>query len=138
MIISPTGLGMRNDSKGAGHFGAPRGNRKHAGYDFLCIPWQSVCCPIDDATIVRIARPYDDLEYSGAVIEAARITIKMFYFEVNANLIGKKVRQGEAIGHAQDISKRYGPSMRPHVHLEIIAIDPAVLLGNGRALTTNQ
>jgi len=33
-IFSPTGMGIRNDTGGLGHYGAPRGNRSHKGLDF--------------------------------------------------------------------------------------------------------
>jgi hypothetical protein len=129
-IISPTGLGMRSDAKGAGYFGAPRAGRKHRGYDFECVPGQEVICPIENAVIVRIARPYATHDYEGAVIASAQMTIKIFYVDILEFLIGKQIKQGDMIGLAQDISNRYGPQMTPHVHLAIVALDPAVLLNS--------
>ncbi len=52
-ITSPTGLGIRNDPAGSGHYGAPRGRRKHNGLDFLCVPGQTVVCPIAAAKVVK-------------------------------------------------------------------------------------
>jgi len=129
MIESPTGLGIRNDSEGFGHYGAPRGGRRHEGTDFECIPGQVVKCPIDDATVVRSARPYrDDAFYSGVVVENARIRVKMFYCKPFPGLIGKKVRCGQGIAEAQDISKKYSDGMTPHIHLQIDAVDPTLLI----------
>ena len=99
MIISPTGLGMRNDNKGAGFFGAPRDGRKHAGYDFLCVPWQNVFCPIDDAQIVRIARPYETFDYSGAIIERVLRAFGIFFsnfYLACAGRSGRKKRNYQA------------------------------------------
>jgi hypothetical protein len=33
-------------------------------------------------------------------------------------------RQGEVVAYAQDISKKYGPPMKPHVHLRVERADP--------------
>jgi len=127
-IISPTGLGIRNDSMGFGYYGAPRGSRMHKGTDFLCIPGQDVVCPIPSGKIIREARPYIYERYSGCLIQGHKIAIKMFYLDIWAHLIGKTIKQGEVIGIAQDISKKYGTDMKPHIHLSIVGLDPQTLM----------
>lgn len=128
-ITSPTGGMLRNDPMGLGHYGAPRGiARKHEGYDFLCIPGQDVVCPIEEGKVVRTAYPYEDHDYKGVLIEGRHITVKLFYCEPWAHVIGKRVVRGEPVAVAQDISKRYGSKMQPHVHLSITAIDPEMLV----------
>ena len=125
-MISPTGKGIRSDPKGDGRYGAPRGKSKHKGVDYLCEPDQSVYSPIS-GIIIRMAYPYINKSYSGVVIEGKHLTVKMFYFEPLPDFIGSEVDQGQVIGFAQDISQKYGGlPMKPHIHLEIVKIDPAL------------
>ena len=72
LFVNPTGKGIRNDKKGLGHHGAPRGHRKHDGVDFECSKqfdiWshlgQDILMPVD-GIIVRESLPYkDDLDWS--------------------------------------------------------------------------
>jgi len=125
-MISPTGKGIRSDPKGDGHYGTSRGSRKHKGVDYLCDPEQDIYAPIS-GIITRIAYPYKDKSYSGVVIEGKHLTVKMFYFEPFPDFIKMEVFQGQVIGFSQDISQRYGGSpMKPHIHLEIVNIDPSI------------
>ena len=55
------------------------------------------------------------------------MTIKMVYFQPDRSLIGKRVVQGEVIGTARDIAEKY-PGITPHVHLEISAVNPELLM----------
>lgn len=126
-LISPTGRGIRSDRQGSGYYGSPRGNRTHKGADYIAYPDQEVVAPID-GTIVRVAYPYRDKTYSGVVIENSFLSVKMFYFVPIPESIGKDVRQGTVIGHAQDISKRYSKGMVPHIHLQIDSIDPNIFV----------
>lgn len=129
-MISPTGQGVRSDAMGDGHFGARRdgGRRRHNGTDFICDPGQDVVAPIG-GKIVRTARPYaDDPNYSGLVIRSDRMTIRMFYLEPDPELIGMGVGEGDRIGIAQNIATKYGVGMIPHIHLQVDAVDPELLL----------
>ncbi len=125
---SPTGLGIRYDIEGQGHYRAKRGKRLHAGTDYLCKPGQAVFSPIS-GKIKRIAYPYPDKQYQGVVIEGEFFTIKLFYFKPFQDLIGKEVSKGDHIGNAQDISLRYSKYMRPHIHLQIDKVDPNIFIG---------
>lgn len=127
-MISPTGKGIRNDAKGLGHYGAPRGKKKHKGVDYLCATGQPVLSPIS-GKIERIAYPYADKSYSGIVIRGRHISIKMFYLKPMP-MIGEIVLAGELVGYAQDISKKKKSylGMLPHIHLEIESIDPELLM----------
>jgi hypothetical protein len=123
-FTNPTGGKMRLDSGGLGFFRAPRGTKYHKGVDLLCKPGQEVVSPIS-GKIVRVARPYaGDANYAGCVIENSRVTVKLFYLLPDPSKIGKLVSAGEVIGTAQDISKKYGGEMQPHVHVEIVEVDP--------------
>lgn len=124
-MISPTGGRPRGvDNYGSGAWGAGRGNRKHLGVDYICVPSQQIYAPIA-GKIVREARPYASDDYSGCLIEGEHMHVKIFYMTVADNLIGRFVEQGQAIGFAQDITLKY-PGITPHVHLQVESIDPAI------------
>ena len=134
---NPTGLGVRNDKGGRGHYGAPRtrklANGKlqrylHKGTDYSCEPGQIIKSPMT-GIIVRRAKPYVQGEYSGVLIVTKRVTLKMFYLDPFTNLIGKVVKIGDSIGIAQDISKKY-PLVTPHIHVEITRCDPTIFINN--------
>jgi len=134
---NPTGLGIRNDAGGKGYYGAPRSRKLangkiqrylHKGTDYKCVPGQIVRSPMT-GIIVRIARPYVQGEFSGLVIAAKRLTLKMFYLQPFPQLIGKVVKIGEEIGLAQDIGKKY-PLVTPHIHVEVVRCDPEIFIDN--------
>jgi hypothetical protein len=136
-MISPTGLGIRSDAAGDGHFGAPRGDNTHKGVDFLTLPGQPVIMPISFGRIKRVAWPYKvNGDYRGIEIEgydrgAGDVVIKMFYLVPFQ--LGSAIAEGTVIGYAQDISVKYGGDpMQPHIHLEFRKdgklIDPEKLL----------
>ena len=52
----------------------------------------------------------------------------MFYFLPDKKLIKKSVHQGQIIGVAQDICTKGYPGMIPHIHLEIVSIDPDIFI----------
>ncbi len=124
-MISPTGKGVRvKDVWGEGRYGVSRGDRKHKGADYTCRSGQEVVSPIN-GKIIREARPYAGSKYSGLLIEGEHMAIKMFYFEPYKYMAGMKVRKGEPVGIAQDISEKYS-GMAPHIHLEIVSADPEI------------
>lgn len=130
-VISPTGLGMRSDAAGLGHHGAPRGGRLHNGMDFLCVPGQVVISPIE-GNCMRYSYPYKDLSYNGVRIEGSQLTVVLWYVTPNfepSEVVKGIVHQGDEIGIAQDVSKKYGDiGMLPHVHLRIEKCDPRLLM----------
>ena len=127
-MLNPTGRKQRKrDNHGSGDYLASRGGRVHRGRDYRCDPGQVVIAPIG-GRVVRKARPYAVGEYSGCVIRNYKMTIKMFYIDMYPCIIGRDVCQGDHLGRAQDISKKYS-GMTPHIHLEIDHIDPELLMG---------
>jgi len=130
-LISPTGNSLRiMDHFGSGLYNAPRGNVKHNGVDFLCDPGQIILAPVD-GVVLRIAYPYAKKHYTGVFLENESLSLKMFYFTPDKQIIGKKVSRGQRIGIAQDISKLYNTAtkkMLPHIHLQIESIDPTLLM----------
>ena len=120
-MVSPTRQGIRNDSQGHGHYRAKRGKGRHKGTDYVCRPGQEIYAPIS-GKIKRIAKPYAKENFEGVVLENEFLTLKLFYFKPHSDLIGQLVLQGQPIGVAQDISKKY-LNMIPHIHVECEAID---------------
>jgi len=126
-MISCTGKLIRgSDPWGNGHYGASRGSRTHLGCDFICTPGQHIVMPIT-GTVIRVANPYVNSDFSGLVISNHQITLKLFYFMPDLKYIGQTLPKGHFIGIAQDISKRY-EEMTPHIHVQVESIDPALLL----------
>ena len=121
LVLNPTGGRVRSDVMGAGHFGAPRHERAHKGVDFeYCgIPGEcSVVMPMT-GIITRMSYPYLDRWWEGIAIQNDLFLMELWYFQPQRSLLGTLVHQGEVIGTGQDISKKYGKSMTPHVHLQM-------------------
>lgn len=118
-MINPTGKGVRSDPQGDGHFTAPRGWRCHTGVDFVCTPGQQVYAPITGHAR-RLVRPYsNDDRFSGLEITSDLFIVHVLYIEPFRGLLGKGVKAGDVIGHAQNIVEKYGGSMCPHVHVNV-------------------
>jgi len=118
-MISPTGLGIRVDGEGDGHYGASRGARRHNGIDYICEPGQAIKAPFN-MFLKRISYPNSDLIMQGVAWQSGSSTGKMFYFKPDKNLIGKAVKEGDVIGYAQSVAEDYGlPGMINHIHLQI-------------------
>lgn len=127
---------IRNDARGDGYFGASRGRRIHNGLDIIVTPGSAVYAPIE-GVVFRKAFPYGtrgkNKNWEGVLIvgmnEYEGYEVKIFY--MRPFLIGDYIFPGEIVGVAQDISKRYSPSMIDHLHVEVrrngILIDPAKL-----------
>lgn len=124
-MISPTGKGIRSDGAGDGRYGTARGDKIHKGTDYLCEPGQPVYSPIT-GTIIREARPYTEGPYSGLLIQGKHCSVKLFYLK--PGVTSGPVKQGQVIGIAQDISKKHGDNMTPHIHLEIESLDPDIFV----------
>jgi hypothetical protein len=127
-IFNPTGGRIRYDLKGSGYYHAPRGDREHQGVDYICEPGQSVFMPVT-GKITRIAYPYSyNKRFSGVHVVGSWIELQMFYLRPDESLIGQIIEAGKIIGIAQDISKKYGDKMDPHIHLQIVSINPEIFV----------
>jgi hypothetical protein len=136
-MISPTGSWkIRKDGWGDGKYNASRINADglhyaHKGTDLVCDEGQ-VLVASADVTFKREALPYlNDSRYSGGIFENEWLEYKMLYFDPSLS-VGQKVKQGQIVGYAQDISLRYPENdkngkMVPHVHFEVIKINPFML-----------
>jgi murein DD-endopeptidase MepM/ murein hydrolase activator NlpD len=124
---------VRMDAAGSGHYGSSRGSRTHKGIDLLATPGEPVYSP-GDGVVDRVTRPYlGDTRYYGVVLDIGPYTWEIHYVEPAPGIFaGARVKRGQVIGTAQDISAKYGGPMRPHIHVEVLAagshIDPADIL----------
>lgn len=116
-------LGQRNDSAGAGYFGAPRGERKHNGVDYVIAPGAGIETPVT-GTVTKHGYCYNgDAHYRYVEItDNFNHRHRLFYVKLHDLVrIGLVVAMGDLVGVAQDISKRYpdATDMLPHVHYEV-------------------
>lgn len=111
---------MRNDTQGQGSFGAIRSGHKHQGIDLVCSPGEAVFSPVDGVVTRKFFVYSGDTNFMGCEIQGDDgEAFKLMYVSPIASLIGKRVKAGQQIATAQDISKKWGASMIPHVHLEM-------------------
>ena len=142
-IFNPTGGVERHDARGAGHYQASRdgGTRRHKGVDITANPGDPVVAPID-GKIIRRGKAYsNDPRFDTIEIEGtgryAGMRVKMFYLDRDGPDKGvnpsTSVTAGTTVvGDAQDVRKRHGNRMKPHIHIEVFwqgrRIDPAQAL----------
>ena len=123
-MISPTGLGIRNDSEGFGHFGAKRGTKLHRGTDYLAIAGQDIVAPFD-MVLSRYSNASDKFaRESGIKWQTPVGSGRMWYFTPKPDLIGTFVSKGTVIGTALDLIPYYGPNILSHIHFQINSFDP--------------
>lgn len=120
MIKQVTPLQVRSDRAGSGHYGAPRGSRKHRGIDYECVPGFPVLSPVFGFVSKHGQCYRDDAEWKYIEItDENGLKHRLFYVQPSLP-VSSSVSEGDWIGMAQDISDRYpGQGMTPHVHYEI-------------------
>lgn len=78
---------------------------------------------------IRKARPYaNDARYDGIVLHGNGYELKIFYLAPLDFKPHQTIRQNQLLGTAQSISRKYGGSMRDHLHIEVRRIVGAELL----------
>ena len=137
-MFPPTFRGERGaDAMGDGRFGASRGSRMHTGRDYKCEPGIGVISPCD-GVVGRLGVCYGnkklDNEPTFRLIEIQNesAVIRVLYLRPCVD-VGDVVAIGDPIGHAQDLRERYGPTITPHVHVDVRLIHGA-LCGRGEPL----
>ncbi len=122
---------IRNDAKGAGYFGAPRGSRTHNGQDHAMIAGADVLSPVR-GFVTKLGYPYDPSRTSHIGLTYRYIEIetddeckhRFFYVDPYSNIdLGDEVEIGDPIGVVQDIVKYHGEPMINHIHYEIYRYD---------------
>ena len=126
MFICP----IRNDSRGAGHFNAKRGNRRHKGLDIAVYPNSYLVSP-ENGILTRVNRAYSNenkAEYKILDLKVSASTTVRFFYVLPLLDIPLSVKKGDIIAKVQNIQKSYKPSMLNHVHVGLkingIYVDP--------------
>lgn len=127
------------DAMGCGHFGAPRGTRKHNGFDIAINPWETIKAPFK-MKILRFGKVYpsittdlfDLVEFTGFGIFSLFKFKLMYTDSVKYRNVGEILEKGEVLGNAQDIASFHGGGMINHIHLEVrlkgVLINPKLFL----------
>lgn len=110
------------DSWGSGAFGAPRGDRRHAGLDYRAHPGDK-CLPLKSGVVTKVGYPYgNDLSYRYVEIEdMGGYRARYFYIEP-AVAKGDHVTMLTQLGIVQPLTRRY-PGIKDHVHVEVRSPD---------------
>lgn len=123
------------DPMGSGAFAASRSGRRHNGVDYRKDPGDEIVSPVS-GIVTRIGQCYSDTaKYKLVEILTNRGFFMWRFLYVDPTVVaGDKVKEGDVIGHCQDIASKYGGGMINHCHVEV-NIDPSVLIGgkNGEA-----
>lgn len=107
------------DAFGKGHYGAPRGKRKHNGEDLNCCHG-SIILSNQTGRVTKIGYPYaDDLTYRYIQITSSDgiRDFRFFYVEPSVKL-GDWIEDGDVIGSAQNLELRY-EGISNHIHFEV-------------------
>lgn len=126
-VFPPNNTGaVRNDSAGAGHFGAPRGNRRHLGVDYLSPAGANVVAPVS-GEVLRISNVYRDeaknRHLRAIVIQNttdASYTAKVLYVQPSADIRpGIFVERGKTILGVTQSLRDIHPNATDHIHVQI-------------------
>jgi len=147
--VSPVGpqpnstIIVRSDEWGQGHFGAPRGSKKHDGADLVIIPGQPIFSMID-GTVEKYEQCYlHDNRWKGIQIANAQLRVELWYMDPLPDLVNRFVQAGQLVGYAQDISIKYPPTekiphdMTPHLHVRV-TLRAFTTIANGRYVSFEQ
>lgn len=136
MICPVRSRKIRVDSEGDGHFGAPRGSRKHIGIDLLSYVGENVLSPVD-GVVHRWGRAYvnltDELYTYRIVVIRDKNGYKHELFYVNPKepflVVGSTVKAGQRIGTTQDLRIQYPEAydMQNHIHLQVKDKDDKII-----------
>lgn len=107
------------DKQGCGHWGAPRGGRKHRGVDLACNVGTPIFSPVC-GKVTKLGFPYGDsskhhIRY--VQVEKDGYNFRIFYVDPTV-VVGDMVTMGTVIGHSQELGCFYN-GITEHVHFEI-------------------
>ena len=132
LLDSPTGLGIRNDAGGAGHFGASRIRNNvsipgaHKGLDFSSVDGQNIISPIGGRVRNFIGHTSGKpmLQLRPVNSNLGFDTIEMLYVKppkgINYSGIWRNVSAGDVIGSSVNLqSLGYAPKLGSHIHLQL-------------------
>ncbi len=111
----------KQDSQGAGHYGAPRGSRKHNGVDFVCVA-EAYVKSFTDGVVTKLGYPYNPNNAKKGHLRYVEVTTdghKYRYFYISPLVsVGDEVQVGQPLGVSQDLTSIY-KGMTQHFHFEI-------------------
>ncbi|MHB9146951.1 MAG: M23 family metallopeptidase, partial [Candidatus Amoebophilus sp.] len=124
LLVNPTGKGIRNDSGGLGHFGAPRGVRKHMGIDFQSVYGQDVVSPVTGKAINSSFKNKKNIEIPTVVIVPTSQDIgfnKLELLYVGPIRGGwRSINKGDVVGQSISLQTLgYTADVGPHIHLQM-------------------
>jgi hypothetical protein len=97
-----------------------------------------------DGTVEKYEQCYlHDDRWTGIQIANAQLRVELWYMWPYADLKGTFVQAGQAIGYAQDISKKYPPTeenphkMTPHLHVRV-TLRAFTTIADGRYVSFEQ
>jgi len=109
------------DVVGAGHYGAPRGNRLHKGVDLITMPGELVKS-FTLGEVTKIGYPYDPSDEKRGHLRYVEVSFdgtRFRYFYVQPLVeVGDQVLVGQSIGLSQNLTEVY-PGITPHFHFEV-------------------
>ena len=120
IIIQPPVRGQ--DSQGAGHYLAPRGNHLHHGVDFACAKGSTVLS-LTDGCVTKIGYPYspaDSIKGHLRYVQVSYDELDYRYFYISPLIkVGDTVSAGDKLGVTQGLTLIY-PGITDHFHFEIM------------------
>ena len=125
-LTNPTGGGIRNDAKGDGRFGAPRGSRKHFGIDLEASSGQDVVSPIDGTAVnyTGATSGYPMVDIIPYDTSLGIDKIRLLYVDAPSGVSAwnsYSVSEGQSIGSAANLqSLGYSSGVTPHVHVQVM------------------
>jgi RHS repeat-associated protein len=123
-LVNPTGLGIRNDAGGAGHWGASRGNRSHYGLDFQSVDGQNIVSPVSGRAMNSSFVNKKGITIPTVVIIPSDQSLGFNKLEIlyTGPVQGgwRTVNAGDVIGQSVNLqSLGYPSNVGPHIHLQM-------------------
>lgn len=107
-----------SDSKGSGHFGAPRGSRTHTGIDYAAWPGSYVHAK-KPGKVTKLGYAYaDDLGWRYVEVTDENSNRVRYFYVKPSVAMGDSIQKGDIIGLVQDLTLRYR-GITPHIHVEV-------------------
>lgn len=118
------------DDFGQGEYGAPRGDRKHRGNDWTCLPGSEITT-LKGGNVTKLGYCYSGnlnfryVEVATHIGGRGQVFCRYMYVEPMVK-VGDWVNSLDVIGHCQDIASHHegdtGKHMDNHVHVETFTI----------------
>jgi len=122
----------KTDQHGSGHFGAPRGARRHTGVDYAAFPGTEILSPLPGRVIRRgfcysdgVGSATDENPFRLVEIQHDNGQVGRYLYIEPLVGAGDRVARFEPIGRVQDLNRRL-KNITPHVHVDVKINDKVV------------